>query len=111
MREQGPDSQRMLPSEVSPGAYRVEVILLDLNAQRVAYRRCDTIRQVEPGFADSCFSYTRTFERYVLELSKHMTIFDVARHLHISWDVIQKRYLKKRFSRPVSEGCHIYCRR
>jgi len=33
-----------------------------------------------------------------------MTIQDVARHLHVSWDVvkdIQKRYLKKKFSRPV----------
>jgi transposase len=32
-----------------------------------------------------------------------MTILDVARHLHVSWDVIkdiQKRYLKKKFSRP-----------
>jgi len=49
-------------------------------------------------------SYTRGFERYVLELSKHMTILDVARHLHVSWDTIkdiQKRYLKKKFSRPV----------
>jgi len=32
-----------------------------------------------------------------------MTILDVARHLHVSWDtikVIQKRYLKKKFSCP-----------
>jgi transposase len=80
-----------------------KVIFLDLDIQRVACRRCDTIRQVDLGFADSRFSYTRAFERYVLELSKHMTILDVARHLHVSWDVIkdiQKRYLKKKFSRP-----------
>ncbi|OPX94794.1 MAG: Transposase [Syntrophorhabdus sp. PtaB.Bin006] len=83
------------------------MILLDLNVQRVACRRCNTIRQVELGFADSRFSCTRAFERYVLELSKHMTILDVARHLHVSWDVIkdiQKRYLKKRFSRPSLKG-------
>jgi transposase len=81
-----------------------KVIYLDLDVQRVACRRCDVIRQVDLGFADSRFSYTRGFERYVLELSKHMTILDVARHLHVSWDVvkdIQKRYLKKKFSRPV----------
>jgi transposase len=80
-----------------------KVIFLDLDIQRVACRRCDTIRQVELGFADYRFSYTRAFERYVLELSKRMTILDVARHLHVSWDTvkdIQKRYLKKRFSRP-----------
>ena len=92
----------------SPRRFRMvpigsKVILLDLDIQRVACRRCDAIRQVELGFADSRFSYTRAFERYVLELSKHMTILDVARHLHVSWDVIkdiQKRYLKRRFSRP-----------
>jgi transposase len=92
----------------SPRRFRMvpigsKVIFLELDVQRVACRRCETIRQVELGFADSRFSYTRAFERYVLELSKHMTILDVARHLHISWDVIkdiQKRYLKKRFSRP-----------
>jgi len=81
-----------------------KAIFLELDVQRVACRRCDTIRQVELGFADSRFSYTRAFERYVLELSKHMTILDVARHLHVSWDIvkdIQKRYLKKKFSRPV----------
>jgi transposase len=81
-----------------------KVIYLDLDVQRVACRHCEVIRQVELSFADSCFSYTRAFERYVLELSKHMTILDVARHFHVSWDVIkdiQKRYLKKKFSRPV----------
>jgi len=81
-----------------------KVIFLDLDVQRVACKRCDTIRQVELGFADSRFSYTKAFERYVLELSKHMTILDVAHHLHVSWDTvkdIQKRYLKKKFSRPV----------
>jgi transposase len=79
------------------------VIFLDLDVQRMACRRCDTVRQVDLGFADSRFSYTRAFEWYVLELSKHMTILDVARHLSISWDTIkdiQKRYLKKKLSRP-----------
>jgi transposase len=93
----------------SPRRFRMvpigsKVIFLDLDVQRVACRRCDTVRQVELGFADSRLSYTRAFERYVLELSKHMTILDVARHLHVSWDTvkdIQKRYLTKKFSRPV----------
>ena len=48
-------------------------------------------------------SYTRAFERYALDLSRYMTIKDVARHLGVSWDVIkdiQKRYLKRRFAKP-----------
>ncbi len=53
-----------------------KAIFLDLDVQRVACRRCDTVRQVDLGFADSRFSYARAFERYVLELSKHMTILE-----------------------------------
>ena len=66
-------------------------------------RRCGKIRQEKLGFADPRFSYSHAFERYALDLSKHMTIQDVARHLGISWDVIkeiQKRDLTRRFSRP-----------
>jgi len=47
--------------------------------------------------------YTKSFERYALDLSRHMTIQDVAEHLNISWDVIkdiQKRDLTRRFARP-----------
>jgi len=52
------------------------------------------------GFADERRSYTKGFERYVLELSRRMTIQDVARHLQVGWDVvkdIQKRSLSRRF--------------
>jgi len=56
-----------------------------------------SVRQVKIGFADPRVGYTRAFERYALELSKYMTIKDVAHHLGISWDVIkeiQKRHLR-----------------
>ena len=55
------------------------------------------------NFARERVTYTKSFERYVLELSAFMTIQDVAHHLQVSWDLvkgIQKRYLKKKFSRP-----------
>jgi transposase len=61
------------------------------------------VRQVKVDFADARVSYTRAFERYALELSRLMTIKDVAMHLGISWDVIkeiQKRNLRRRFGRP-----------
>ena len=96
LRGSSPRRFRMVPIGSKP-------IFLDLDVQRVGCRRCNTVRQVELGFADSRFSYTRAFERYVLELSKYMTILDVARHLHVSWDTIkdiQKHYLTKKFSRP-----------
>jgi transposase len=58
---------------------------------------------VEIGFAQPKRTYTKSFERYVLELSRYMTIKDVASHLGIGWDTvkdIQKRYLGKKFGRP-----------
>lgn len=77
-------------------------VFLDYEVQRLECRRCGKIRQEKLGFADPRFSYSHAFERYALDLSKHMTIQDVARHLRISWDVIkeiQKRDLTRRFSR------------
>ena len=74
-----------------------------LAIQRVGCLVCGLVRQVQVGFADSRRTYTKAFERYALDLSRHMTILDVARHLGVGWDVIkdiQKRRLKKRFARP-----------
>jgi transposase len=69
---------------------------------RVECRACGVVRQVEVPFADPRRTYTRAFERYALELSRRMTIRDVARHLDVSWDVIkdiQKRDLSRRYAR------------
>jgi transposase len=87
---------RSLPIGLKP-------VWITLAIQRVWCLTCNVIRQVHLGFADPRFGYTKTFERYALELCRHMTILDVARHLGVSWDVIkniQRRYLKKRFFRP-----------
>lgn len=77
-------------------------VYLELAVPRVECRQCGAVRQVRIGFADPRVSYTRAFERYALELSKSMTIKDVAHHLGISWDVIkeiQKRNLQRRFGK------------
>jgi transposase len=54
---------------------------------RVECRACGLVRQVDVTFADSRRSYTKAFERYALELSRSMTFRDVARHLHVGWDL------------------------
>lgn len=71
-----------------------------LDVPRVGCIDCGSVRQVAVRFADERRSYTKAFERYVLELSRHMSIRDVARHVQVGWDVvkdIQKRSLGKRF--------------
>ena len=70
---------------------------------RVGCQTCGMVRQVTIGFAQSRRTYTRSFARYALELSRLTTIKDVADHLNISWDVIkeiQKEDLQRRFSQP-----------
>ena len=70
---------------------------------RVECRACGVVRQIKIGLADSRRSYTHAFERYVLELSRCMTILDVARHVSVGWDVvkdIQQRYLQRKYARP-----------
>jgi transposase len=70
---------------------------------RVECRACGATRQVEVPFAEARRSYTKSFERYALELSRRMTIRDVAHHLGVSWDVVkdlQKRDLSRRYARP-----------
>lgn len=76
---------------------------IELQVQRVYCRKCHALRQVSTGFSEPHKRYTLAFERYALELLKHMTILDVANHLGVSWDTIkgiQKRYLHRKYSRP-----------
>lgn len=76
---------------------------LVLPIPRVECRACGVVRQVDIRFADPRKSYTRRFERYVLELSRRMTIRDVAVHLGVGWDLvkdIQKRDLSRRYAKP-----------
>ena len=78
-------------------------VWFSLALQRVECLACGLVRQMKIRFADPRRTYTRSFERYALDLSRHMTILDTARHLGVSWDIIkdiQKRYLIRRFSRP-----------
>jgi transposase len=74
-----------------------------LKVPRVLCFNCGVIRQVKVGFADPKKRYTRAFERYVLDLSRLMTIQDVAQHLDVSWDTvkdIQALSLQRRFGKP-----------
>jgi transposase len=82
------------------GRKRVWIVM---GIQRVLCLTCGLLRQVKVAFANPRQSYTKAFERYALELSRHMTIRDVARHLGVSWYIIkkmQKRYLKRHYLRP-----------
>jgi len=78
-------------------------VQIQFKVPRVMCFACGQVRQVKLGFADPKKRYTRSFERYALELSRRMTIQDVAQHLQVSWDTIkdiQARSLQRRFGKP-----------
>jgi transposase len=80
-----------------------KMTLVVLPIPRVECPSCGVVRQVEVPFADPRRTYTRAFQRYALELSRSMTIRDVALHLGVGRDTIkeiQKRDLSRRFAKP-----------
>ncbi len=52
---------------------------VDLDVPRLGCKDCGAVRQAKVQFAESRCSYTRSFERYVLELSQAITIQDGVR--------------------------------
>lgn len=84
-----------------PIGKRASHVLLQI--PRVECHACGLTRQVPIDFAEPRRRYTHAFERYALELSRHMTIKDVAEHLGVGWDTIkdiQQRHLQKHFAKP-----------
>ena len=78
-------------------------VWIELSIQRLWCTTCGKTRQAKVAFADQGRGYTHCFERYALDLSRHMTIQAVARHLGVGWDAIkdiQKRRLAVRFKKP-----------
>jgi transposase len=74
-------------------------VWIQVAVPRLSCRTCGKTRQAAIGFAQMRVSYTQAFQRYALELGRHMTIQAVAEHLGVSWDVvkdIQKRHLRRR---------------
>jgi transposase len=73
------------------------------NLPRVECRQCALVRQISVGFAEPRRSFTKGWAKHALELTRSMTIKDVADALGVTWDVIKeikKTYLQKHFAKP-----------
>jgi transposase len=78
-------------------------VFIELAVQRIKCLSCNEIHQVKINFANKMKRYTNSFERYVIDLCRIMTISDVAKLLKVSWNTIkdiEKVYLKKHFDKP-----------
>ena len=72
-----------------------------LRFRRLECLECKKVLQEGIPFATRQKSYTKAFQRYVLELSKEMSIKAIANHLGTSWDLIkqiQKNHLQKKYA-------------
>lgn len=75
-------------------------VFVQLDVPRVRCSQCKVTRQIKIDFADERVHHCKAFTRYVLELSQHMSIQDVADHLGVGWDVVKgivKGDLKARY--------------
>ena len=78
-------------------------VYVQIKVPRIECLVCGAVRLIELGIAEARRTYTRAFERLVLEFSRLMTLKDVANHLKVGWDCVKeivKKNLQKRFSKP-----------
>ena len=87
---------RIVPTGTHPNYVRLDI-------PRVYCPKCDKLRQITLWFAEEFRTYSKSFERYVKDLCKLMTISEVAAHLNVSWDTVKeihKRYLDQKYGNP-----------
>lgn len=83
------------------GSRRVSIVQ---KAPRLECKACGVIRQAEVSFAPGQHGYTKRFADYVVQLARHMMMWDVAQHLGVSWKLVKglcKQELLRRFRNPA----------
>ena len=74
---------------------------------RIGCASCGLVRRIELRIAEPRRRHTKAFARFVLALTKAMTMLDVAMLLGVGWDVVKdilKRHLHRRFGKPSLAG-------
>ena len=78
-------------------------IWLHVEIPRIFCPECNCVRQINIVIAQPRKSYTRSFARFVIALSRLMTLKDIAAFLNVSWDLVKdivKSRLARLFSNP-----------
>lgn len=79
------------------GNRKIELVV---EIPRLHCKHCGAIKQPRLDFADSKKHYTRSLERFVVDLCHIATIQDVAALTGLSWDTVKeihKKYLRRRY--------------
>jgi len=85
-------------------------VWIELKVPRLECKACGAVRQAEVSFAPGQHGYTKRFARYVLDLVRHMTMWDTAEHVGVSWNLVKellKEALRRRFGRPRLKGLRL----
>lgn len=75
-------------------------VALAVSIPRLLCKDCGAIRQAALEFADPKKHYTRSLERFVVDLCRRMPLSDAAELTGLSWDTVKaidKAYLKRRY--------------
>lgn len=79
------------------GGRKVELVV---NIPRLHCKDCGSVRQPHLAFAEPKKHYTRSLERFVIDLCRVMTIGDVAEVTGLAWDTVKeihKRHLHRKY--------------
>jgi transposase len=79
------------------GRRKVELIV---DIPRLCCKDCGSIRQAHLAFADPKKHYTRSLERFAIDLCRVMSIQDVAELTGLGWDTVKeihKRHLRRKY--------------
>ncbi len=69
------------------GGRKIELVV---NILRLCCKNCGSIRQPHLAFAEPKKHYTRSLERFVIDLYRVMTIGDVAEVTGLGWDTVKE---------------------
>jgi transposase len=64
-------------------------VWLVVEVPRIGCASCGLVRRIELRIAEPRRRHTKAFERFVLALTKAMTMLDVSRLLDVGWDVVK----------------------
>ncbi len=79
------------------GGRKIELVV---NIPRLHCKDCGSVRQPHLAFAEPKKHYTRSLERFVIDLCRVMTIGDVAELTSLGWDTVKeihKRHLHRKY--------------
>ena len=64
-------------------------VWLIVEVPRIGCASCGLVRRIELGITEPRRRHTKAFERFILALTKTMTMLDVPRLLGVGWDLVK----------------------